>query len=68
MGKPGFVLKDDEIGIWGWKFTSEPGYRREKIKPSKELVEELVGKLNNEMHLDGNKKYACLVNGMGATH
>lgn len=66
VGKPGFVLKDDEIE-YGVGIHSEPGYRREKIMPSKELVEELVGKLNNEVHLDGNKKYACLVNGMGAT-
>lgn len=66
VGKPGFVLKEDEIE-YGVGIHSEPGYRREKIKPSKELVEELVGKLNDEMHLEGSKKYACLVNGMGAT-
>ena len=65
-GKPGFVLKDDEIEF-GVGIHSEPGYRREKIKPAKDLVSELVGKLNNEMHLEQNKKYAVLVNGMGAT-
>jgi len=65
-GKPGFVLKDDEIE-YGVGIHSEPGYRREKIKPSKDLVKELLGKLDDEMHLDGNKKYAVLVNGMGAT-
>ena len=65
-GKPGFVLKDDEIE-YGVGIHSEPGYRREKIKPAKDLVSELVGKLNDEMHLDHNKKYAVLVNGMGAT-
>ena len=66
VGKPGFTLIEDDIE-YGVGIHSEPGYRREKIKPSKDLVEELVGKLNDEMHLDGNKKYACLVNGMGAT-
>lgn len=66
VGKPGFVLKEDEIE-YGVGIHSEPGYRREKIKPSKELVNELVGKLDQEMHLEGDKKYACLVNGMGAT-
>lgn len=66
VGKPGFELKTDEIE-YGVGIHSEPGYRREKIKPSKELVDELVGKLNDEMHLDKNKKYAVLVNGMGAT-
>lgn len=66
VGKPGFELKSDEIE-YGVGIHSEPGYRREKIKPSKELVDELVGKLNDEMHLDKNKKYAVLVNGMDAT-
>lgn len=66
VGKPGFVLKEDEIE-YGVGIHSEPGYRREKIKSSKELVNELVGKLDQEMHLEGDKKYACLVNGMGAT-
>lgn len=66
VGKPGFELKSDEIE-YGVGIHSEPGYRHEKIKPSKELVDELVGKLNDEMHLDKNKKYAVLVNGMGAT-
>lgn len=66
VGKPGFTLKEDEIEF-GVGIHGEPGYRREKIKPSKGLVEELVGKLNDEMKLDGSKKYACLVNGMGAT-
>lgn len=66
VGKPGFELKSDEIE-YGVGIHSEPGYRREKIKPSKELVDELVGKLNDEIHLDKNKKYAVLVNGMGAT-
>lgn len=66
VGKPGFELEADEIE-YGVGIHSEPGYRREKIKPSKELVDELVGKLNDEMHLDKNKKYAVLVNGMGAT-
>ena len=60
------LTKEDEIE-YGVGIHSEPGYRREKIKPSKELVEELIGKLNDEMNLDGNKKYACLINGMGAT-
>lgn len=66
VGKPGFILKEDEIE-YGVGIHSEPGYRREKIKPSKELVDELIGKLNDEMRLDSSKKYACLINGMGAT-
>ncbi len=65
-GKPGFTLKDDEIE-YGVGIHSEPGYRVEKIKPANELVKELLGKLDNELKLDPAKKYAVLVNGMGAT-
>lgn len=65
-GKPGFTLKDDEIE-YGVGIHSEPGYRVEKIKPANDLVKELLGKLNNELKLDSAKKYAVLVNGMGAT-
>ena len=65
-GKPGFTLKDDEIE-YGVGIHSEPGYRVEKIKPANELVKELLGKLDNELKLDSAKKYAVLVNGMGAT-
>lgn len=66
VGKPGFELADDEIE-YGVGIHSEPGYRREKIKPSKELVKELLGKINEEQHLNKNHQYAVLVNGMGAT-
>lgn len=65
-GKPGFTLKDDEIE-YGVGIHSEPGYRVEKIKPANELVKELLAKLDNELKLDSAKKYAVLVNGMGAT-
>lgn len=66
VGKPGFELADDEIE-YGVGIHSEPGYRREKIKPSKELVAELLGKIDASLHLDVQKDYAVLVNGMGAT-
>ncbi|TSO25765.1 dihydroxyacetone kinase subunit DhaK [Lactobacillus sp. LL6] len=65
-GKPGFVLKDDEIE-YGVGIHSEPGYRREKIKPSKDLAKELLEKLDDEMNLSGDKKYAMMINGLGAT-
>lgn len=66
VGKPGFTLADDEIE-YGVGIHSEPGYRREKIKPSKDLVAELLGKIDESLHLESDKKYAILVNGMGAT-
>ena len=66
VGKPGFELKDDEIE-YGVGIHSEPGYKREKIKPSKEMAEELVAQIDKSLQLDSSKKYAVMVNGMGAT-
>lgn len=66
VGKPGFVLADDEIE-YGVGIHSEPGYRREKIKPSKDLANELLSKIDASLQLTADKKYAVLVNGMGAT-
>ncbi|BDR56272.1 dihydroxyacetone kinase subunit DhaK [Xylocopilactobacillus apis] len=66
VGKPGFTLAEDEIEF-GVGIHSEPGYKKEKMMSSKELVSELIGKLDNSLHLESNKQYAMLVNGMGAT-
>ncbi|WP_353989472.1 dihydroxyacetone kinase subunit DhaK [Pediococcus argentinicus] len=66
VGKPGFTLADDEIE-YGVGIHGEPGYRREKLQPSKALVEELVGKLKAEFNFKPGEKYAVIVNGMGAT-
>lgn len=66
VGKPGFELADDEIE-YGVGIHSEPGYRREKLQSSHDLVTELVGKLDDEQHLSSDKQYGVLVNGMGAT-
>ena len=65
VGKPGFELSATEmefgIGIHG-----EPGYRREKLKPSRDIARELVDKLEEETAW-ASKKVAVLFNGMGAT-
>lgn len=66
VGKPGFVLDEDEIE-YGVGIHSEPGYRREKMKTSYELATELVGKLKEEFKFAAGQKYGILVNGMGAT-
>lgn len=66
VGKPGFELKDDEIE-YGVGIHSEPGYKREKIKSSKEMAKELIVQIDKTVDLDSSKKYAVMVNGMGAT-
>ncbi|MGT2928801.1 dihydroxyacetone kinase subunit DhaK [Streptococcus dentasini] len=66
VGKPGFELADDEIE-YGIGIHGEPGYQREKMKPSAELAKELVTKLVDSFQPKAGEKYAVLVNGMGAT-
>lgn len=66
VGKPGFDIADDEfeygIGIHG-----EPGYRREKIKPAKEMAAELIARLKEDFSWTAGDRFAVLVNGMGGT-
>lgn len=66
VGKPGFVLAEDEME-YGVGIHGEPGYRREKIKPSKEIAAEIIGKLKAEFNWQAGDTYGLFVNGMGAT-
>lgn len=66
VGKPGFVLEDDEIEF-GIGIHGEPGYRKEKMQPSKELARELVDKLSQSFDLQAGDRIGLLINGMGAT-
>lgn len=65
VGHPGFELEDDEIE-YGVGIHGEPGYRKEKIKPSKELAKELMDKLLSAYE-ETPKQVGILVNGMGGT-
>ena len=66
VGKPGFVLEDDEfecgVGIHG-----EPGYKKEKMQPSALLASELVEKLSEGFQLKAGERYGLLINGLGST-
>lgn len=66
VGKPGFVLEDDEIE-YGVGIHGEPGYRKEKLQSSKELASELVEKLVQSFDAKEGEKFGVLINGMGAT-
>lgn len=66
VGKPGFVLPDDEME-YGVGIHGEPGYRREKLKPSRELAEELVSKLLREFDPKPDDRFGVLINGLGST-
>lgn len=66
VGTPGFDIDDDEIE-YGVGIHGEPGYRREKLQPSKTLALELVEQLKKDFEWASGDEYAVLVNGMGAT-
>lgn len=66
VGTPGFDLDEDEIE-YGVGIHGEPGYRREKLQPSRKLAMELVEQLKKDFNWASGDEYAVLVNGMGAT-
>ena len=66
VGKPGFVLEDDEFE-YGVGIHGEPGYKKEKMQPSALLASELVEKLSESFQLKAGELYGLLINGLGST-
>lgn len=66
VGKPGFVLEDDEFE-YGVGIHGEPGYKKEKMQPSALLASELVEKLSESFQLKAGERYGLLINGLGST-
>ena len=66
VGKPGFVLEDDEFE-YGVGIHGEPGYKKEKMQPSAQLSSELVEKLSEGFQLKDGERYGLLINGLGST-
>lgn len=66
VGKPGFILPDDEIE-YGVGIHGEPGYKKEKLQSSKQLATELITKLKEAFSFKSDEQYAVLINGLGAT-
>ncbi len=65
VGKPGFILGDDEIEI-GMGIHGEPGVEKTKIKTAKEVAEILLDKILSDYDYE-NGEVAVLVNGLGGT-
>ncbi|MER5353175.1 dihydroxyacetone kinase subunit DhaK [Kitasatospora sp. NPDC002551] len=65
-GKPGFELAEDEIEV-GVGIHGEPGRRRERLRPARELVTEVVETILTDHHLTAGDEVIALVNGLGAT-
>ena len=65
-GRPSFTLNEEQIE-YGVGIHGEPGYRTEKLKPSKDLAIELGEKLLADFDSNSDDKYGLLINGMGGT-
>ena len=65
VGKPGFVLADDEVEI-GIGIHGEPGITREKISTADETAKKLLNTILMDLDFKG-QEVVLIVNGMGAT-
>ncbi|MER5642805.1 dihydroxyacetone kinase subunit DhaK [Kitasatospora sp. NPDC002227] len=65
-GKPGFDLPDDEIEV-GVGIHGEPGRRRERLRPARELAAEVVDTVLADHELAAGDEVIALVNGLGGT-
>lgn len=65
VGKPGFILEDNEIEI-GMGIHGEPGVERTTMKTAKEIAQILLDKILEDYDFSGSQ-VALLVNGLGGT-
>ncbi|WP_329362789.1 dihydroxyacetone kinase subunit DhaK [Streptomyces sp. NBC_00669] len=65
-GKPGFELPDDEIEV-GVGIHGEPGRRREKLRPAREIVADMLAAVLTDQPLATGDEVLVMVNGLGGT-
>ena len=65
VGKPGFILEENEIEI-GMGIHGEPGVERTNVKTAKEIAQILLDKILEDYDYY-NSEVAVLVNGLGGT-
>ncbi|MGW1752254.1 dihydroxyacetone kinase subunit DhaK [Streptomyces sp. NPDC002092] len=65
-GKPGFDLPEDEMEV-GVGIHGEPGRRREKLRPAKEIVATALDAILGDQPLDAGDETIVMVNGLGGT-
>lgn len=70
VGKPGFVLEENEIEI-GMGIHGEPGISKTEMKEAKEIAQILLDKILEDYKASGIEteggEFALMVNGLGAT-
>ena len=65
-GKPTFALGDDEMEV-GVGIHGEPGRRRVKLRPAKEIAAEMVGAITADLGARAKGDVILLINGFGGT-
>ena len=65
-GRPGFDLPEDEIEV-GVGIHGEPGRRRERLRPAREIVADVVAAILADQPLASGEEVIALVNGLGGT-
>ncbi|MGW2567753.1 dihydroxyacetone kinase subunit DhaK [Streptomyces sp. NPDC001537] len=65
-GKPGFELPEDEMEV-GVGIHGEPGRRREKLRPAREIVATALDAVLGDQPLDAGDETIVMVNGLGGT-
>jgi phosphoenolpyruvate---glycerone phosphotransferase subunit DhaK len=65
-GKPGFDLPDDEMEV-GVGIHGEPGRRREKIQPARQIAATAVESILHAKPLESGDRAIVMVNGLGGT-
>lgn len=65
-GTPIFELAEDEIEM-GIGIHGEPGRKRVKIRPVKDIVKEMFDAVANDIPFKSGDRVALMINGMGGT-
>ncbi|MDB5055336.1 MAG: dhaK [Bacilli bacterium] len=65
-GKSTFTIGEDEMEI-GMGIHGEPGIKRSKLEGAKEISEEIIQYLTEDLALKSGDEVAVLINGSGAT-
>ncbi len=65
-GKPNFTLAENEMEI-GMGIHGEPGTHRDEIRPAKDVVQHLMGKILPDVPYVKGDEVAVMINGLGGT-
>jgi phosphoenolpyruvate---glycerone phosphotransferase subunit DhaK len=66
VGHPNFDVPEGEMEI-GMGIHGEPGVRRGPLQTADQVVDDLLGRLLEDIQPDAGSRFAVLVNGLGAT-